>query len=66
MENGFGETVLSREKAIRARTWIELEKAFEKSEVVNGVINGRVKGGFTVEIDNVRAFFPARWSMSAR
>jgi len=58
VENGFGETVLSREKAIRARTWIELEKAFEKSEIVNGVINGRVKGGFTVEIDNVRAFLP--------
>jgi small subunit ribosomal protein S1 len=49
---------LSREKAIRARTWIELEKAFENSEVVNGIINGRVKGGFTVEIDNVRAFLP--------
>ena len=58
VENGFGETVLSREKAIRARTWIELEKAFEKSEVVIGIINGRVKGGFTVEIDNVRAFLP--------
>ena len=58
VENGFGETVLSREKAIRARTWIELEKAFEKSEVVTGIINGRVKGGFTVEIDNVRAFLP--------
>jgi len=58
VENGFGETVLSREKAIRARTWIDLEKAFEKSEVVIGVINGRVKGGFTVEIDNVRAFLP--------
>jgi small subunit ribosomal protein S1 len=58
VEDGFGETKLSREKAIRARTWIELEKAFEKSEVVNGIINGRVKGGFTVEIDNVRAFLP--------
>ena len=58
VENGFGETVLSREKAIRARTWIELEKSFEKSEVVTGIINGRVKGGFTVEIDNVRAFLP--------
>jgi small subunit ribosomal protein S1 len=58
VENGFGETVLSREKAIRARTWIALEEAFEKSEVVTGIINGRVKGGFTVEIDNVRAFLP--------
>jgi small subunit ribosomal protein S1 len=58
VEDGFGETKLSREKAIRARTWIELEKAFEESKVVEGVINGRVKGGFTVEIDNVRAFLP--------
>ncbi len=58
VEDGFGETKLSREKAIRARTWIELEKAFEESQVVEGVINGRVKGGFTVEIDNVRAFLP--------
>lgn len=58
VEDGFGETRLSREKAIRARTWTELESAFEKGEVVEGVINGRVKGGFTVEIDNVRAFLP--------
>jgi small subunit ribosomal protein S1 len=58
VEDGFGETKLSREKAIRARTWIELEKAFEDGEVVEGTINGRVKGGFTVEIDNVRAFLP--------
>ncbi len=58
VEDGFGETKLSREKAIRARTWTELEKAFEDGEVVEGVINGRVKGGFTVEIDNVRAFLP--------
>jgi small subunit ribosomal protein S1 len=58
VEDGFGETKLSREKAVRARTWTELEQAFEKSEVVTGVINGRVKGGFTVEIDNVRAFLP--------
>jgi len=58
VEDGFGETKLSREKAIRARTWIDLEKAFEEGEVVEGVINGRVKGGFTVEIDNVRAFLP--------
>ncbi len=58
VEDGFGETKLSREKAIRARTWIELEKAFEDGAVVEGIINGRVKGGFTVEIDNVRAFLP--------
>ena len=58
VEDGFGETKLSREKAIRARTWTELEKAFEESQIVEGFINGRVKGGFTVEIDNVRAFLP--------
>ncbi|MEM7277848.1 MAG: 30S ribosomal protein S1 [Pseudomonadota bacterium] len=58
VEDGFGETRLSREKAKRARTWIRLEEAFEKGEIVNGIINGRVKGGFTVEIDNVRAFLP--------
>ncbi|MEN7344280.1 MAG: S1 RNA-binding domain-containing protein, partial [Pseudomonadota bacterium] len=58
VEDGFGETRLSREKAKRARTWTRLEKAFESSEIVNGVINGRVKGGFTVEIENVRAFLP--------
>jgi small subunit ribosomal protein S1 len=58
VEDGFGETKLSREKAIRARTWIDLEKAFEDGAVVQGIINGRVKGGFTVEIDNVRAFLP--------
>jgi small subunit ribosomal protein S1 len=58
VEDGFGETRLSREKAIRARTWSALEKAYENDEIVNGMINGRVKGGFTVEIDNVRAFLP--------
>jgi small subunit ribosomal protein S1 len=58
VEDGSGETRLSREKAKRARTWTRLESAFEKQEVVIGVITGRVKGGFTVEIDNVRAFLP--------
>jgi len=58
MEDGSGETRLSREKAKRARTWTRLEQAFEKQEVVKGIINGRVKGGFTVEIDFVRAFLP--------
>src|SRR5690606_30412065 len=58
VEDGSGETRLSREKAKRARTWARLEEAFEKQEVVKGVINGRVKGGFTVEIDFVRAFLP--------
>jgi small subunit ribosomal protein S1 len=58
VEDGFGETRLSREKAIRAKTWAHLEKAFEDDETVEGMINGRVKGGFTVEIDSVRAFLP--------
>ncbi len=58
VEDGSGETRLSREKAKRARTWTRLEEAFTKGEIVKGIINGRVKGGFTVEIDNVRAFLP--------
>jgi small subunit ribosomal protein S1 len=58
VEDGSGETRLSRDKAKRARTWTRLETAFEKQEVVIGIITGRVKGGFTVEIDNVRAFLP--------
>jgi len=58
VEDGTGETRLSREKAKRARTWTRLEKAFNDSEIVTGIITGRVKGGFTVELENVRAFLP--------
>ena len=58
LEDGFGETRLSREKAKRAESWKRLEKAFEASEVVKGIINGKVKGGFTVDIESVRAFLP--------
>src|SRR6476659_9956322 len=58
VEDGSGETRLSREKAKRARTWTRLEESFNKSEIVTGTITGRVKGGFTVEIDFVRAFLP--------
>ncbi|MBK7116328.1 MAG: 30S ribosomal protein S1 [Proteobacteria bacterium] len=58
VEDGNGETRLSREKAKRARTWTRLEKAFNDSEIVIGIITGRVKGGFTVELENVRAFLP--------
>ena len=58
VEDGTGETRLSREKAKRARTWTRLEEAFNDAEIVTGVITGRVKGGFTVEIENVRAFLP--------
>ncbi|WP_140908704.1 30S ribosomal protein S1 [Cognatiluteimonas lumbrici] len=58
LENGFGETVLSREKAKRAMVWDELEEALEKNETVTGRISGKVKGGFTVDIKDVRAFLP--------
>jgi small subunit ribosomal protein S1 len=58
VEDGTGETRLSREKAKRARTWTRLEDAFSKAEIVVGIITGRVKGGFTVEIEHVRAFLP--------
>ncbi|MGA3159136.1 MAG: 30S ribosomal protein S1 [Steroidobacteraceae bacterium] len=58
VEDGTGETRLSREKAKRARTWTRLEQAFNDGEIVTGIISGRVKGGFTVEIENVRAFLP--------
>ncbi|MEY4762085.1 MAG: ribosomal protein [Pseudomonadota bacterium] len=58
VEDGTGETRLSREKAKRARTWTRLEKAFTDAEIVTGIITGRVKGGFTVELENVRAFLP--------
>jgi small subunit ribosomal protein S1 len=58
VEDGTGETRLSREKAKRARTWTRLEEAFNNGEIVTGIISGRVKGGFTVEIDHVRAFLP--------
>ena len=58
VEDGFGETRLSREKAKRAESWMELEAAYEKNEVVTGLINGKVKGGFTVDVNNIRAFLP--------
>jgi len=58
LEDGWGETRLSREKAKRAESWKRLEAAFEANEVVKGVINGKVKGGFTVDIESVRAFLP--------
>ncbi len=58
LENGFGETVLSREKAKRAMVWDELEEALENDETITGKISGKVKGGFTVDIKDVRAFLP--------
>lgn len=58
VEDGFGETKLSREKAKRAEAWTVLEAAHEADEVVKGVINGKVKGGFTVDVCSIRAFLP--------
>ncbi len=58
VEDGFGETKLSREKAKRAESWKELEAAHEAEAVVTGIINGKVKGGFTVDINTIRAFLP--------
>ncbi|KMW71327.1 30S ribosomal protein S1 [Photorhabdus luminescens subsp. luminescens] len=58
VEDGFGETVLSREKAKRHEAWLMLEKAYEDAETVTGIINGKVKGGFTVELNGIRAFLP--------
>lgn len=58
VEDGFGATRLSREKAKRAESWMELEAAHEKNDIVTGIINGKVKGGFTVDLNNIRAFLP--------
>ncbi len=58
VEDGMGETRLSREKAKRVEAWKTLEKSFAASEVVVGLINGKVKGGFTVDIQGIRAFLP--------
>ena len=58
VDNGMGQTLLSREKAKRAETWNVLEKLYENNEIVTGVISGKVKGGFTVDIGSVRAFLP--------
>ncbi|MBY6062985.1 30S ribosomal protein S1 [Pseudidiomarina sediminum] len=58
VEDGFGETLLSREKAKRHEAWLQLEKAYEDQETVTGIISGKVKGGFTVDLGGVRAFLP--------
>lgn len=58
IDDGFGETRISREKAKRAETWERLERAFENKDAITGILNGKVKGGFTVDIDDVRAFLP--------
>ncbi|RUO38841.1 30S ribosomal protein S1 [Aliidiomarina shirensis] len=58
VEDGFGETILSREKAKRFEAWLQLESAHENEETVIGIISGKVKGGFTVDLNGVRAFLP--------
>jgi small subunit ribosomal protein S1 len=58
LEDGFGSTKLSREKAKRLAAWLDLEEAMEEGRIVKGVINGRVKGGLTVMINGIRAFLP--------
>jgi small subunit ribosomal protein S1 len=58
VEDGFGATKLSREKAKRAKAWGRLETAFEDGETISGMISGKVKGGFTVDIEDIRAFLP--------
>ncbi|CAI8165951.1 MAG: 30S ribosomal protein S1 [Pseudidiomarina mangrovi] len=58
VEDGFGETILSREKAKRFEAWLQLEKAYEEQATVVGLISGKVKGGFTVDLGGVRAFLP--------
>src|SRR5574338_664576 len=58
LENGYGETRLSRDKAKRLAAWHELEEALEKGTMVSGVINGKVKGGLTVTVNGIRAFLP--------
>lgn len=58
LEDGYGSTLLSREKAKRAEAWAELEKAFEADEVVKGHITGKVRGGFTVNVNSINAFLP--------
>ncbi|WP_343155000.1 30S ribosomal protein S1 [Buchnera aphidicola (Kurisakia onigurumii)] len=58
VEDGFGETLLSREKAKRHAAWLKLEQAYEEKITIRGIINGKVKGGFTVELNEIRAFLP--------
>ena len=58
VDDGFGETVASRADAKRNEAWIVLEKAYDEQATVLGLVNGKVKGGFTVELNGVRAFLP--------
>lgn len=58
LENGYGDTILSRDKAKRLASWLALEKAMESGEIVSGTVNGKVKGGLTVLTNGIRAFLP--------
>ena len=58
LENGYGDTVLSRDKAKRLASWLNLEKALEQGELVTGAVTGKVKGGLTVMVNGIRAFLP--------
>ncbi|MEY3038549.1 MAG: hypothetical protein RL143_1116 [Pseudomonadota bacterium] len=58
LEDGFGETKLSRERAKRAEAWVVLEKAFEAGEIISGRVSGRVRGGLTVTVNGLSAFLP--------
>ena len=58
VEDGYGETIMSREKAKRTKVWSELEKIQNSKEIIQGKVCGKVKGGFTVELMNIKAFLP--------
>jgi len=58
VEDGYGETIMSREKAKRTKVWTELEKIQNSQEIIEGKVCGKVKGGFTVELMNIKAFLP--------
>jgi small subunit ribosomal protein S1 len=58
LENGYGDTILSRDKAKRLASWLNLEKALEDGEIVSGTVTGKVKGGLTVMVNGIRAFLP--------
>lgn len=58
IENGYGDTILSRDKAKRLASWLNLEKALESGEIISGTVTGKVKGGLTVMVNGIRAFLP--------
>ncbi|MCU0966251.1 MAG: S1 RNA-binding domain-containing protein, partial [Burkholderiaceae bacterium] len=58
VENGYGDTILSRDKAKRLASWMSLENSLESGEFVSGTVNGKVKGGLTVLVNGIRAFLP--------